>query len=42
MSRVVQLGILLLAWLALPAAAELRIEVTQGVDNAVRIAVVPF
>lgn len=42
MNRVMQIGILLLAWLTLPATAELRIEVTQGVDNAVRIAVVPF
>lgn len=32
----------LLLLLALPAQAELRIEVTKGVDNAVRVAVVPF
>ena len=28
--------------LALPAGAELQIEVTQGADDAVNIAVVPF
>lgn len=33
---------MLLALVVLPAQAELRIEITKGVDNAVRVAVVPM
>lgn len=40
--RFILLAALGLAALCQNAMAELRIEVTQGVDNAVRIAVVPF
>lgn len=36
------LGIVLLALPIQPTWADLRIEVTKGVDNAVRVAVVPF
>lgn len=36
------LMLLVLSSVVLPACAELRIEVTKGVDNAVRIAVVPM
>ena len=36
------LAYLALAMLVLPAYGELRIEVTKGVDNAVRVAVVPL
>ena len=40
LERVIFIGVLL--QLALPVSAELRIEITQGVDNAVSVAVVPF
>jgi TolB protein len=42
MKRILAIGVFVCSFLSLPAAAELRIEVTQGVDNAVRVAVVPF
>ncbi|MCB1644305.1 MAG: Tol-Pal system protein TolB [Pseudomonadales bacterium] len=38
--RLMLFTLTLAAWL--PARADLRIEVTKGVDNAVRVAVVPF
>ncbi len=40
LKRVIFIGLLL--QLAVPASAELRIEITKGVDNAVKVAVVPF
>lgn len=36
------LWLILVGILAAPVQAELRIEITRGVDNAVRVAVVPF
>ncbi|MEK9869045.1 MAG: Tol-Pal system protein TolB, partial [Gammaproteobacteria bacterium] len=36
------LWLVLFGILAAPVQAELRIEITRGVDNAVRVAVVPF
>jgi len=40
LNRIIFVGLLI--QLTLPASAELRIEITKGVDNAVRVAVVPF
>jgi TolB protein len=40
LKRIIFIGLLL--ELTLPASAELRIQITKGVDNAVRVAVVPF
>jgi TolB protein len=40
LKRIIFIGLLL--QFTLPASAELRIEITKGVDNAVRVAVVPF
>ena len=40
LNRIIFVGLLI--QLTLPALAELRIEITKGVDNAVRVAVVPF
>jgi len=40
LKRIIFIGLLL--QFTLPASAELRIEITKGVDNAVRLAVVPF
>src|SRR6056300_525032 len=42
MSRLKSLLTLVLLTWAVASSAELQIEVTQGADNAVRIAVVPF
>ena len=42
MRRVLTLFVFFLSVFSVPASAELRIEVTQGVDNALRVAVVPF
>ena len=40
LKRIIFIGLLL--QLTLPASAELRIEITKGMDNAVKVAVVPF
>jgi hypothetical protein len=45
MRRIGLIGLVFVPCLAICSmnlVAELRIEVTQGVDNAVRVAVVPF
>lgn len=40
--RFAQLLALLLAWAALPAQAELRVDITRGVTDPIPVAVVPF